>query len=58
VPLGIGEIEASIKLSPANPQNHYILAMAYAKAGRPADAARERAEFIKLRKDAPPVETK
>lgn len=58
VPLGIGEIETSIKMSPANPQNHYLLAMAYAKAGRTADAARERAEFIKLRNDAPPVETK
>jgi tetratricopeptide (TPR) repeat protein len=58
VPLGISEIETSIKMSPANPQNHYLLAMAYAKAGRPADAARERAEFIKLRRDTPPVETK
>jgi Flp pilus assembly protein TadD len=45
-------------MSPANPQHHYLLAMAYAKAGRTADAARERAEFIKLRNDAPPVETK
>jgi tetratricopeptide (TPR) repeat protein len=58
VPLGISEIETSVKMSPANPQSHYVLAMAYAKAGRPADAARERAEFIRLRKDAPPVETK
>jgi tetratricopeptide (TPR) repeat protein len=58
VALGISEIETSIKMSPANPQNHYLLAMAYAKAGRPADAARERAEFIKLRKDTPPVEPK
>jgi tetratricopeptide (TPR) repeat protein len=58
VPQGLGEIEASVKMSPDNPQNHYLLAMAYAKAGRSADAARERAEFIKLRKDAPPAETK
>lgn len=58
IALGISEIETSIKMSPANPQNHYVLAMAYAKAGRSADAARERAEFIRLRKDTPPVETK
>jgi tetratricopeptide (TPR) repeat protein len=56
VALGIGEIETAIKMNPANPQNHYLLAMAYGRVGRPADAARERAEFIKLRKDAPPVE--
>jgi tetratricopeptide (TPR) repeat protein len=57
--LGIREIETAIKMSPANPQNHYMLAMAYAKAGRSADAARERAEFIRLRKEeAPPAETK
>ncbi len=55
---GIGEIETAIKMSPANPQNHYLLAMAYGKVGRPADAARERAEFIKLRKDSPAVEQK
>ena len=32
--------------------------MAYGKVGRPTDAARERAEFIKLRKDSPAVEQK
>lgn len=58
VQAGIAEIETSIKMNPENPQNHYVLAMAYAKVGRSADAARERAEFIKLRKDTPPVETK
>jgi tetratricopeptide (TPR) repeat protein len=58
IPLGISEMETAIKMSPANPQNHYLLAMAFAKVGRNADAARERAEFIKLRKDTPPVETR
>jgi len=58
VALGIGELQAAIKMNPANPQNHYLLAMVYAKMGRPADAARERAEFIKLRKDSPTVEQK
>ncbi len=53
---GIAEIQTAIKLTPGNPQNHYLLARAYVKAGRPADAARERAEFAKLRKDAPTVE--
>lgn len=47
---GIGELEKSIQMSPENPQNHYLLAMAYAKAGRSADAAKERAAFIKLRR--------
>jgi tetratricopeptide (TPR) repeat protein len=50
---GIGEIETAIKMSPSNPQNHYLLAMAYSKVGRSADAARERAAFIKLRNDSP-----
>lgn len=58
VPLGIAELEASIKMSPENPQNHYLLAMAYAKAKRPSDAARERAEFIRLRNSTPAVETR
>lgn len=50
---GIGEIETAIKMNPGNPQNHYLLAMAYSKVGRTADAARERAAFIKLRSDSP-----
>lgn len=58
VKLGISEIETAVKMNPANPQNHYLLAMAYSKAGRSSDAARERAEFIRLRKDPTPVETK
>jgi tetratricopeptide (TPR) repeat protein len=58
VKLGISEIEAAVKMSPGNPQNHYLLAMAYTKAGRGGDAARERAEFIKLRKDSSAVESK
>ena len=37
---GIGEIQTAIKMNPGNPQNHYLLAMAYSKAGRSADAAR------------------
>ncbi len=58
VPLGLGELQTAIKMNPANPQNHYLLAMAYAKVGRSADAAKERAEFIKLRKDSPTVDQK
>jgi len=50
---GIGEIQTAIKMNPDNPQNHYLLAMAYGKAGRSAEAARERATFIKLRGDSP-----
>ncbi len=58
IKLGISEIEAAVKMSPANPQNHYLLAMAYSKAGRSSDAARERAEFIRLRKDPSPLGSK
>jgi tetratricopeptide (TPR) repeat protein len=58
VPGGIAEIQTAIRMNPANPQNHFLLAKAYIKAGRAADAAKERAEFIKLRKDAAPVEPK
>ncbi len=58
VKLGLSEIETAVKLNPANPQNHYLLSMAYAKLGRSADAARERAEFINLRKDSTQAEEK
>lgn len=46
---GIKELELSKQESPDSPQTHIALASAYAKAGRSADAARERAEFMKLK---------
>jgi predicted Zn-dependent protease len=50
---GIKELELSKQQSPASPQTRIALASAYAKAGRSADAARERAEFLKLKQANP-----
>jgi tetratricopeptide (TPR) repeat protein len=49
---GIKELEEARKLAPSSPQVRIALATAYGKAGRKEDAARERQEFLKLRKDA------
>jgi hypothetical protein len=43
-------------LAPASPQVRIALATAYAKAGRKDDAARERQEFLKLRKEVDATE--
>jgi tetratricopeptide (TPR) repeat protein len=47
---GIAHLETSVKLAPDSPQVRIALASAYAKVGRKEDAARERAEFLKLKK--------
>jgi predicted Zn-dependent protease len=47
---GIRELQFSKKLAPENPQIRIALASAYAKAGRRAEAAQERAEFLKLKR--------
>jgi len=44
----IPELEKASKLAPRSPQTHFLLARAYARAGRADDAARERAEFTRL----------
>jgi len=44
----IAELEAAVKLEPDSPSVHYTLARAYQRAGRTADAERERATFTKL----------
>jgi tetratricopeptide (TPR) repeat protein len=44
----IPELEKAVALAPGSPQTHYILARAYARAGRTADAERTRAEFTRL----------
>jgi tetratricopeptide (TPR) repeat protein len=49
VPRGIRELEEARKLAPESPQVRMALATAYAKAGRKADATRERREFLRLR---------
>jgi tetratricopeptide (TPR) repeat protein len=48
---GIAELEAASKGAPQSPENRVALASAYAKAGRKEDAARERAEFLRLKKE-------
>lgn len=44
----IDELEAAAELAPASPQVRFLLARAYARAGRDTDAERERAEFVRL----------
>jgi tetratricopeptide (TPR) repeat protein len=58
----VPELEKASKLAPRSPQTRFLLARAYARAGRAEDAARERAEFTRLdqivramRKGAPAV---
>jgi tetratricopeptide (TPR) repeat protein len=48
VPGAIAELEAAVKLEPDSPSVHYTLARAYQRAGRAADARRERAAFSRL----------
>ncbi len=47
---GIKELEIARQEAPDSPQVHFTLATAYTMAGRTADAARERAEFTRLKK--------
>src|SRR6266700_1730920 len=49
VPRGTHELETAFRLAPWQPQVHFALGTAYAKAGRKADAAKEREEFLRLR---------
>lgn len=46
---GAKELEIAARLAPANLQVRFTLAGAYSKLGRKEDAARERAEFLRLR---------
>lgn len=50
------ELEIAKRLAPDNPDARFNLASAYARVGRKADAARERAEFLRLRKLSEPVQ--
>lgn len=49
----VGELETGVTLAPSSAQAHYLLAIAYARAGRPKDAERERATFTKLSNSSP-----
>jgi Flp pilus assembly protein TadD len=46
----IKELELGVKQAPTSPEMHFALSKAYAKAGRPKDAERARAEFARLDK--------
>jgi tetratricopeptide (TPR) repeat protein len=46
---GIHELEEARHLAPESPQVRIALATAYGRAGKPTEAARERAEFLKLK---------
>jgi tetratricopeptide (TPR) repeat protein len=48
VPRALPELEKAATLAPGSPQAHFLLARAYTRAGRAADAERARAEFTRL----------
>jgi tetratricopeptide (TPR) repeat protein len=52
---GIKELEIARQQAPDSPQVHFSLAAAYAIAGRKEDAAKERAEFVRLKQLADAV---
>jgi tetratricopeptide (TPR) repeat protein len=45
---GIAQLEIAINQAPDSPGTHFALSKAYQRAGRADDAARERAEFVRL----------
>jgi tetratricopeptide (TPR) repeat protein len=47
-PGAIQQFETGVRLAPDSPSMRFMLARAYQKAGRQADAQRERAEFLRL----------
>ena len=49
---GIKQLEMARLIAPSSPQVRMALASAYSKSGRKEDAAKERQEFLKLRKQA------
>ena len=49
--VGMKELQQSARLAPESPQTHFALAAAYAKAGRKTEAAKERAEFLRLKNE-------
>lgn len=53
IPAAIGELEMARKLAPVSPKVRFSLARAYARAGRDADAQRERGEFERLNSALP-----
>ena len=50
---GIQDLRYAVQLEPGSAQAHYSLATAYARAGMKEEAARERAEFVRLKQKSP-----
>jgi tetratricopeptide (TPR) repeat protein len=46
----IQELQTAVRLEPQSPENHFDLAEAYRSAGRKAEAAKEQAEFQRIKK--------
>ena len=46
----IQELQTAVRLEPQSPENHFDLAEAYRTAGRKAEAAKESAEFQRIKK--------
>ena len=46
----IQELQTAVRLEPQSPENHFDLAEAYRAAGRKEDAAKEQAEFQRIKK--------
>ena len=55
VAAAVTELENAVGQMPSNPNAHFLLADAYRRAGRPADAARERADFEKAKVQQDPL---
>ena len=51
----IPHFERSIQLQPDNAQTHFYLEQAYRREGRKEDAQREKAEFVRLKKQEDPL---
>jgi tetratricopeptide (TPR) repeat protein len=51
----IGELENAVRQMPSNANVHFFLAEAYRRAGRKADAERERTEFEKMKVQQDPL---
>lgn len=51
----VPELESAAKLAPENPQMHFYLEQAYRRAGRNADAQKEKLEFTRLRAAQDPL---
>lgn len=51
----VTELETAVRLMPSNPSVRYLLSQAYRRAGRKEDAARETAEFQKLKVQGDPL---